>query len=472
MPAIPFFPTKTLDEARWGPSVRRILGAALQAVEPGKAVRRFMRREGSRLTIGERNYNLERVKRVFITGAGKAGAPMAEAAAEILGERLHAGMVIVKEGHLGDWRPDSRPGLPYQLDFMEAGHPIPDQRGLLGGQRIRQLLANVMADDLVIVLVSGGGSALLVAPVEGVSLADLQALTNAMLASGASIDEINTLRKHLDRLKGGGLARICHSAQVAALILSDVIGDPLDVIASGPTTPDPSTFLNAWSILEKYNLVDQAPAEIVTYLQRGLDGKEAETPKPGDGLFGRVNNVLIGSNRQAAEAALQQAKDEGFHPLLLTTSLQGEARQAGRFLAAVLRQAAADGPPIQRPACLLAGGETTVTLTAMPGEGSSLGGRNQELALAAVHDLAGLPEVALITLATDGGDGPTDAAGAIVTGDTLERARQAGLDPAQFLKRNDSYHFFAGLEDLVRSGPTRTNVNDLTFLFTFQAHLM
>jgi hydroxypyruvate reductase len=401
---------------------------------------------------------------MFIVGAGKAGAPMAEAAAEMLGDRLHAGMVIVKDGHLGDWRPDSRPGLPYQLDFMEAGHPVPDQRGVVGGQRIRQLLASVTADDLVLALISGGGSALLVAPVESVSLADLQALTNALLASGASIDEINTLRKHLDRLKGGGLAQFCRPAHVAALVLSDVIGDPLDVIASGPTVPDPSTFDDAWHILEKYDLIERIPPEIPAYLQRGRDGREPETPKPGEALFGRVHNVLIGSNRQAAEAALRQAQEEGFHPLLLTTWLQGEARQAGRFLAAALRQAAADGQPATRPACIIAGGETTVTLAGADG---GLGGRNQELALAAVHDLAGLPDVALVTLATDGGDGPTDAAGAVVTGATLERARLAGLDPAHFLKRNDSYRFFAGLGDLLRTGPTRTNVNDLAFLFTF-----
>lgn len=462
---IAFAPSKTLDEAAWGAAVRRILAVALQAVEPGEAVRRSLQRDGDRLIIGGRPYDLGRIDRTFIVGAGKAGAPMAEAAAEILRDRLHAGMVIVKDGHLGDWRPDSHPGQSYHLDFMEAGHPVPDGRGVLGGQRIRRLLADAGPKDLVIALISGGGSALLVAPVESVSLTDLQALTGALLASGASINEINTLRKHLDGLKGGGLAQLCHPARLAALVLSDVIGDPLDVIASGPTVPDPSTFTDAWGILEKYDLIERVPPEIRAYLQHGVDGRVPETPKPGTAIFDRVHNVLIGSNRQAAEAALRQAQEEGFHTLLLTTWLQGEARQAGRFLAAVLRQAAADGRPMPRPACIVAGGETTVTLTGITED--SLGGRNQELALAAAPDLAGLPDVALVTLATDGGDGPTDAAGALVTGETLARARLAGLDPAHYLKRNDSYHFFAGLEDLLRTGPTRTNVNDLAFLFTF-----
>jgi hydroxypyruvate reductase len=463
-----FSPSRTLDGAAWGPAVKRILSAALEAVEPGEAVRWHLRRDGDRLFIGEKTYDLAGVKRVFIVGAGKAGAPMAEATAEILGDRLYAGMVIVKEGHLGEWRPDSRPGLPAQLDFMEAGHPIPDERGVLGAQRIRQLLPSVAADDLVITLISGGGSALLVSPVEGVNLSDLQALTNALLASGANIDEINTLRKHLERLKGGGLAQLCQPARVAALILSDVIGDPLDVIASGPTVPDPSTFEDAWRILERYDLVRHTPPGILAHLQRGREGREPETPKPGSGLFGRVQNLVIGSNRQAADAALRQAQQEGFNTLLLTTWLQGEARQAGRFLAAVLRQAASDGQPVGRPACIVAGGETTVTLAIGSDRGVGLGGRNLEIALGAAADLSGLKSAALVTLATDGGDGPTDAAGAVVTGETLERSRLAGLLPEEFLKRNDSYRFFQSLGDLLRTGPTRTNVNDLAFLFTFQ----
>jgi hydroxypyruvate reductase len=324
------------------------------------------------------------------------------------------------------------------------------------------LLADVNEDDLVICLISGGGSALLVSPVPGISLSELQVLTKVLLAGGASIDEINTLRKHLEQLKGGGLARLACPASLITLILSDVVGDPLDVIASGPTVPDPTTFADAWNILERYNLVDRIPSPLVHHLQNGCRGKLPDTPKPGDPLFNKIQNVIIGNNRQAAVAAIHQAEVEGLNCMLLTTYLQGEARQAGRFLAAIARQVVESGAPIPRPACIVAGGETTVTLI-----GDGLGGRNQELALAAVSDLAGQDQIALIALATDGGDGPTDAAGAIVTGRTLERARAIGLEPAHFLANNDAYHFFDPLGDLIRTGPTQTNVTDLAFLFAF-----
>ncbi len=457
---------ETLKTAPWGGAVARILAAALEAAEPGEAVRRQAQRRGERLSIAGREYNLGRFRRVWIVGAGKAGAPMAQSMAAILGDRLAGGLVIVKEGHTG--RPaGAQKNLPASLEtgglrLVEAGHPIPDERGAAGAAQIAALLAGLGQDDLVICLISGGGSALLVSPAPGIALADLQTLTQDLLASGASIDEINTLRKHLEQLKGGGLARLAAPASLATLILSDVVGDPLDVIASGPTVPDPTSFADAWAVVERYGLQDRLPAGLADRLRRGCRGELPDTPKPGDPLFERVQNVIIGSNLGAAQAALRQAQAEGFHTLLLTSQLQGEARQAGRFLAAILRQIAASGQPLPRPACLAAGGETTVTL-----RGDGLGGRNQELALGAVCDLAGLEQAALVALATDGGDGPTDAAGAIVTGQTLERARQLGLNPAHFLARNDAYHFFDPLGDLIRTGPTHTNVTDLAFLFAF-----
>jgi hydroxypyruvate reductase len=293
-------------------------------------------------------------------------------------------------------------------------------------------------------------------------LGDLQALTARLLACGATIQEINALRKHLEDVKGGQLARLASPARVAALILSDVVGSPLEVIASGPTTPDPSTYQDSLAILERYGLRGEAPAAILERLERGRDGALPETPKPGDPLFDRVQNAIIGSNLQAAEAALDEAQSLGFHTLLLTTYLQGEARHAGGFMGGILQQIAASGQPVARPALVVAGGETTVTL-----HGAGLGGRNQELALGAAAALDGLEDVALITLATDGGDGPTDAAGAVVSGETLRRARALGLDPASALARNDSYPFFQSLGDLVMTGPTQTNVNDLVFLFAF-----
>jgi glycerate 2-kinase len=466
--------TTSLRATPSGAAITRILAAALDAVEPAAAVRRFLRRAGDDLYVGEQRYDLARYERVLLIGVGKAGAPMARAAAEVLGERLAAGVVVVKEGHATTTTDDRRPTTDqgassahpltrspaHPLTLIEAGHPIPDQRGVGGARRVGELLAGAGKRDLVIALISGGGSALLTLPAHGVSLADMQALTRELLACGATINQINTLRKHLDQVKGGGLARMAHPAALATLVLSDVVGDPLDVIASGPTVPDPTAFADAYGILERYDIVERVPPAILAHLRRGMSGAVAETPKPGDPLFERVQNLIVGSNRQAAEGALAAARAEGFSTLLLTTYLQGEAREAGRVLGAVARELAATGRPVPRSACIVAGGETTVTL-----RGDGMGGRNQELALAAVADLAGLRDVILVTLATDGGDGPTDAAGAVVTGATLDQARGLGLNPAAHLARNDAYPFFAALGDLLRPGPTQTNVNDLTFVF-------
>jgi glycerate 2-kinase len=450
------FLTSTLSLMPWGQAVVRILAAALEAVEPEAAVRKHLRRQDRHLMIGERKYDLDQVDRVFIVGAGKAGAPMAQAAVDILAECLESGVVVVKDGYAGNI---SNIG---PVSIVEAGHPIPDQRGCQGAEQIIELLASTREDDLVICLISGGGSAILVSPMDGLNLAVLQDLTSTLLASGANINQINTLRKHLDQVKGGKLAKLAAPAQVASLILSDVVGDPLEAIASGPTVPDPTSFADALNILEYLGILDEVPREVVDHINKGTHGDLPENPKPGDILFEKVYNVLVGSNLTAASAALLQARQEGFNTLLLTTFLQGEARQVSRVLTAIARQVASNNQPIRRPACILAGGETTVTLT-----GDGKGGRNQELALAAVPDLAGLHEVALVTFATDGGDGPTDAAGAVVTSETLERAQKTGLDPIAYLSQNDSYHFFDSLGDLLKPGPTQTNVNDLAFIFAF-----
>ena len=449
----------SLTRIEWGKKVERILSASLRAVDPAPALKRFVQRQADQLVIDGQRYDLEAYRRIWVVVAGKAGSPMACALAEILGERLDGGLVIVKEGYLAAYE-SLKPELGLRL--VEAGHPLPDERGVRVTQEMISLLSGCQPGDLVICLISGGGSALLPALAPGVTLQDLQTLTQLLLACGATINEINTLRKHLDQVKGGQLARLAYPAHLATLIVSDVVGSPLDVIASGPTVPDSTTFSDAYAVLERYNLVDQVPRSILFYLRSGCRGEIKETPKEGDPVFANVQNVIIGSNPQAAAAALKQAGQEGFNSLLLTTYLQGEARQAGRLLAAITRQVVATGQPIPRPAFIAAGGETTVTLL-----GDGLGGRNQELALGAVEDLNGLPGVALVTLATDGGDGPTGAAGAVVTGETLERARQLGLRPAEYLQRNDAYHFFEALGDLIVTGPTGTNVNDLAFLFVF-----
>lgn len=440
----------------WGSLVDRILITALSAVEPEKALLEKATREGNILRVNDRTFDLSEIDQIYVIGAGKAVEPMALGIGKLLGDRISRGLVITKYGHA---TPDI---LPEVIRVLEAGHPIPDDRGIQATEKMLTLLESTHPDDLVICLISGGGSALLTAPMPGVTLSDLQDLTCALLACGATIHEINAVRKHLDRVKGGQLARIASPAAILTLVLSDVVGDDLDVIASGPTVPDPSSFEQALGILRRYDLLERVNPSIQKVLYDGMTGRLAETPKPGDPIFSKVSNVIIGSNNIAGAAATREAQNLGFNALLLTNFLQGEASQVGRVAAALLRQISKYGQPLPRPACLILGGETTVTL-----KGSGLGGRNLELALSAVEDLSGIGNIALVSLATDGGDGPTDAAGAIVTGETAPRARAADLRPSAFLKNNDSYHFFEKLEDLLITGPTRTNVNDLIFLFAF-----
>ena len=450
------FMTHSLKSSPWGNKIARILAAALKSVDPRAAVIANLILRNTTLEVNGKTYVLTSFERIFLVGAGKAGQPMAEAIQEILGYHVDSGKVIVKEGYKTDV------GITERIEIIEAGHPIPDHRGVNGAQKIIHLLEGTTHNDLVICLFSGGGSALMVSPVPGVSLKDLQDLTHELLASGATVNEINTLRKHLDLAKGGQIARYASPGKVISLILSDVVGDPLDVIASGPTVPDPSTYNDSLVILDHYQIKDRIPESIVEHLVRGKQGAVTETPKPGEEIFDQVNNVVVGSNRTAAQAALKQAEIEGFNTFILSNYLQGEASQAGKFLGSILRQVAAHNQPLPRPACIIVGGETTVTL-----RGNGHGGRNQEISLGAVDEIAGLKDVALVTLATDGGDGLTDAAGAVVTGETLHRAQLLNLDPNSFLAENDTYNFFNPLGDLLKTGPTMTNVNDLAFLFAF-----
>jgi glycerate 2-kinase len=440
----------SLQTHPWGQAITRVLAAALGAVEPGEAVRRSVQRQGNRLIISGVEYDLEHFQRVCMLGIGKAAIPMTAALGGKLGGRLAFGLAITK--HIGGIPVAD---LPYEV--LQGDHPLPGERSLEAGRRVVEFVSGLEAHDLLICLISGGGSALVSAPVEGVSLEDLQALTSALLACGAPIQEINALRRRLDRLKGGGVVRMANGATIAALILSDVVGNPLEAIASGPTVPDPLPASTALEILDRYELEGKIPTAI-------LQALETYSPRtgPGDPAFERVQNCLVGSNLLAAQAALKQAQEEGFSPYLLRLDVEGEARSCAFELATYLRQAALTSQPVPPPACIVAGGETTVTL-----RGNGKGGRNTELALAAVTELAGYPGVMLISLATDGEDGPTDAAGAVVTGETWRRANDLGLDAGQFLKRNDSYSYFEALGDLLKPGPSGTNVNDLIFLFTF-----
>jgi glycerate 2-kinase len=420
----------------------QLVEAALAAVEPAAAVRRHLHRDGEVLVVDQRRYPLTGRGRVFLIAAGKAAVPMTAAVAEILGPALDRGVVVTKYGHAGP-----AGGLPPAVEVIEAGHPVPDENGVRGARAAADLAREAGEDDLVLFLISGGGSALLTLPVPGVDLAQYRALTEALLRSGATIDELNTVRKHLSQVKGGQLARLAAPATLVTLALSDVVGDPLPVIASGPTVADPTTVDDARQVVARHGLDLVEPTQL------------RETPKAGDPALAGGYHVLIGSNRLAAEAAAARARELGYRTLLLTTYVEGEAREAGRVAAALAKGVWADGDPLPPPACLIWGGETTVTV-----RGDGRGGRNQELALAAAIALDGWPGVTLLALATDGGDGPTDAAGAVVTGETAAAARRLGLDPRAALARNDSYPLLAALGAHVRTGPTGTNVNDLLFI--------
>lgn len=371
---------------------------------------------------------------------------MAQAVETILGPALTAGIVNVKYGHLA----------PTQtIELREAGHPLPDTNGIRATQAQLELLRGLHADDLVICLLSGGGSALLELPVEEVTLDDLRALTDALLRSGATINEMNALRKHLSRVKGGQLARHAQPARIISLILSDVLGSPLDVIASGPAAPDPTTFADALSVLDKYSLHNQIPPTIIEHLERGARGEFADTPKANDALFAHVTNVVLADNAIACAAAARRATELGYHTQIISTRVQGEAK----IIAQEFAERAVEIKKHRlsnKPMCLVAGGETTVTI-----RGAGKGGRAQEFALAAALALNGVDGIVMLSAGTDGNDGPTDAAGAVADGETTTRAQAQGLDPRSFLSNNDSYHFFQALDDLVVTGPTNTNVNDL-----------
>lgn len=420
---------------------REVFLAGVRASAPDTAVRR--QAEYVRSSFRDGGY-----RDLLLIGFGKAAPAMARALLEELGDLVGAGLVLTKYGHA------SAP-LPAKVRVFEAGHPIPDQNGLQATREILRAAETADAATLIIMLISGGGSALLVAPVEGLSLADKQQVTSQLLRAGADIFELNTVRKHLSAIKGGRLAEAAYPANTIALILSDVIGDRLDVIASGPTAADPGTFADALKVLDRYRLVDQVPATVIDLLRRGEKGELPETPKAGSPPLRNVENLVIGGNRQALEAAARAAREFGFQVVTLANDQTGEAREVGRALARRAAAAAADCGG-NRPCCLLAGGETTVTV-----RGQGKGGRNLELALAFAMEIDGKSDITLLSAGTDGNDGPTDAAGAIVDGDTLSRARALGLDPQAFLDDNDSYRFFERTGGLLITGPTGTNVMDI-----------
>lgn len=424
-------------------AARAIWEAALAAGDVDPIVRGALRRYGATITAGALALDLRRVRRVLVLGAGKASAAMARAVEDILGDRIGDGLVVVKDGYARPTR---------KVRIVEAGHPVPDERGRAAAGELLRLAESAGPDDLVIFLLSGGGSALLPAPAPLITLAEKGEMTKLLLAAGADIGELNCVRKHCSLLKGGQLARAAAPAQVVTLALSDVIGNPIDVIASGPTAPDLSTFAQALAILDRFGLRGRAPRSVVERLKAGARGEIPETPKPDDPLFARVTNLVIGDNVLVVEAARARAAELGYTPVILTRSLSGEARD-------VARDFVARGRALTPPACLIAGGETTVTV-----KGGGVGGRCQEFALAAALELAGAANLTVLAAGTDGTDGPTDAAGAIADGTTLARAAALRLDAQSFLEANDSYSFFGELRDLVVTGPTATNLLDVYLL--------
>ena len=427
-----------------------IFRAGLKAVDPEEVIYRHASLDGGILTVDGDRLELDAFERILVVGAGKATAPMAQAFENILGNRITDGAIVVKEGH----------GLALdRVRVYEGGHPVPNDAGVHGTEEILSLVSNAGRNDLVLCLISGGGSALFVAPAEQLSLADKQETTRLLLACGATIHEINAVRKHLSRAKGGQLARMAEPATVISLILSDVVGDDLDVIASGPTVPDSSTFGDTNRILHGYGIWDRVPLPVQRHIEQGLAGDIPETPKEGDDIFEKCDWVLVGTNLQALKAAAQQADRLGYNALILSSKVEGEAREVAKVFAAVAKEILSSKQPLKPPACVLCGGETTVTL-----QGDGRGGRNQEFALSAALALKDMCGTVLLCGGTDGTDGPTDAAGAIVDGLTVVSAQSKGLDPVDYLRRNDAYHFFRQLDDLIITGPTRTNVMDIYLL--------
>ncbi|MBO9200746.1 MULTISPECIES: glycerate kinase type-2 family protein [Niastella] len=426
----------------------KIFTAGVRAVQPQYLLPKHMRWQPPQLQLGEQLFKQPDINKVFVIGAGKASAAMARETEIILGNRLDAGIIVTKYEHTFPLK---------NIQCIEAAHPVPDDNSVQAGREIMRLLKNATEKDVVIALISGGASALLVDCPPGILLNELQIVFNRLLQCGATIEEMNTVRKHLSAgIKGGQLLRTAWPATVVSFILSDVIGDPLDSIASGPTVADRSTFADAWEIVRKYQLLEKLPVSVIRWLQLGLNNQVAETPKPVDPIFTRSFNYLIGTNRVALEAAAAMARELHYTPVIVTDSLKGEAREKAQELVAQVQQY--EGP---RPACLLLGGETTVTIK-NPGKG----GRNQEFALAALiamqqafPDRDKMP--VLLSAGTDGTDGPTNAAGAIVDKGVLQLANQRRLSPEEYLTQNDSWNFFHQAGGHVTTGPTHTNVMDI-----------
>lgn len=427
-----------------------IFESGINAVKADQCIYKHCRMDGSDLVIGDMHLDLSPFQHIHIIGGGKATGRMAAALEELLGERLTSGLITVKYGHTVPLR---------KIRTIEAGHPVPDQSGCRGAAEMMTLAGCAGPSDLIICLLSGGGSALLPLPAPPVTLAEKQETIRQLLACGASIGEINAIRKHISLIKGGQLAKAAYPATLLTLILSDVVGDRLDVIASGPSIPDSSSFQDCIEFIRKYKIAGNLPESVWSRLERGAAGKIIETPRRGDAVFSKTINRIIGNNVSALNAARDKAESLGYSTLILSSLIEGDTGAAARFLAAVAKEIRKTGNPLAPPACILFGGETTVQVT-----GSGLGGRNQEFALISAIEIEDLENTVILSGGTDGTDGPTDAAGAVVDSATIRKAREIGIDPAAYLENNDSYHFFSRTGELLITGPTGTNVMDLQII--------
>ncbi len=431
-----------------------IFNAGVAAVDPALCISKSCKIKDNSLAIAGHRYDLERFDRIMVIGAGKASAAMGGAMESILPDpirgRITHGLIITKYGH----------SVPLKkIKVIEADHPVPDEAGEAAAKKLLEIAETADENTLVINLISGGGSALTPLPAGGITLENKQETTDALLECGAAIHEINTIRKHLSRFKGGQLARAVHPAIMINLVISDVVGDDLSTIASGPAVPDTTTFRECLDIVRKYRLETGLPAPVLNHLNQGAAGKSPETPKPGDPVFCNIHHHIIADNMAALKAAQKKADQLGYNSLVLSSMIEGETREVSKVHTAIAKEVVRSGHPVAPPACILSGGETTVTI-----QGNGKGGRNQEFALACVSDIAGLENTVILSCGTDGTDGPTDAAGAIADHTTLSRAKALGLDPDRYLSENNAYPFFSQLNDLVKTGPTRTNVMDIRII--------
>jgi len=442
--------SQTLKEMR--KNAVDIFNHGLKAVDPKECIHRYCKIEDRYLNINGQIFNLDEFDSILVIGAGKAAASMAVAVEDLLGDQITQGLVIVKYDHLE---------LLEYISIIEAAHPVPDQNSVQGSTKILELAQAADERTLVLCLISGGGSSLMAMPANGLTLDDKQKTTQVLLGCGATIHEINTIRKHLSGIKGGRLAKAVYPATMVCLILSDVVGDDLDIISSGPGVADPGTFGQCIDIIHQYSIYNLLPQTVISHLQKGCQGIIPETPKSGDPIFEKISHTIVASNLDALKNAKEKAVQLGYHTLILSSVIEGETRDVALVHSAIAKQVLLSGHPVKTPACILSGGETTVTL-----KGKGQGGRNQEFALASAIEIQGHEQIVVLSGGTDGTDGPTDAAGGLVDGTSIDRAINLGLNPGKHLNENNAYPFLDQTQDLLKTGATNTNVMVVRILLT------